>query len=108
MMEKSAQIFTIIKYQRRFSMHFLSVIFLGFVFRTGKNYYLQVSLEGCKYFVKEKKMPGILLMIQKYLDYSDREDSDKKNPDEENYLQKIKKKEQQNKKFCYIMQKNNC
>ena len=58
-------------------------------------------------------MPGILLMIQKYLDYSDREDSDKKNPneekfDEENYLQKIKKKEQQNKKFCYIMQKNNC
>ena len=35
----------------------LSVILIYFVFRTGKNYYPQMFLEECKYFVKEKKMP---------------------------------------------------
>ena len=33
----------------------LSVILIDSVFRTGKNYYLQVLLEECKYVVKKKK-----------------------------------------------------
>ena len=32
----------------------LSVILIDSVFRTGKNYYPQVFLEECKYFVKEE------------------------------------------------------
>ena len=32
----------------------LSVILIDSVFRTGKNYYLQVFLEECKYVVKKK------------------------------------------------------
>ena len=35
----------------------LSVILIDSVFRTGKNYYLQVFLEECNYVAKEKKMP---------------------------------------------------
>ena len=42
----------------------LSVILIDSVFRTGKNYYLQVLLEECKYVVKKKKrFLSILLMI---------------------------------------------
>ena len=32
---------------------FLSVILIDSVYRTGKNYYLQVSLGECKYVVKK-------------------------------------------------------
>ena len=35
----------------------LSVILIDSVFRTGKNYYLQVFLEECNYVAKGKKMP---------------------------------------------------
>ena len=35
----------------------LSVILIDSVFRTGKNYYLQVFSEECNYVAKEKKMP---------------------------------------------------
>ena len=33
---------------------YLSIILFHFVFRTGKNYYLKVFSEKCKYIVKEK------------------------------------------------------
>ena len=52
-MEKSAQISTIINVKRRFLMYFLSVILIDSVFRTSKNYYPQVFLEEYKYIVKE-------------------------------------------------------
>ena len=39
----------------------LSVTLINSVFRTGKNYYPQVFLEECKYVVKEKKVPKILM-----------------------------------------------
>ena len=42
---------------------FSSVILIDSVFRTGKNYYPQVVLEDCKYFVKEKKFLSVLLAI---------------------------------------------
>ena len=48
--------FTIIKYQERFSMYLFISNFDQFFFRTGKNY-LQLFLEQFKYVVKEKKMP---------------------------------------------------
>ena len=40
-----------------------SVILIDSVYRTGKNYYSQVFLEECKYFVKEKKILSMLLTI---------------------------------------------
>ena len=52
-MEKSAQISTIINVKRRFLMYFLSVILIDSVFRTSKSYYPQVFLEEYKYIVKE-------------------------------------------------------
>ena len=55
------------------------------VFRTGKNYYLQVFLEECKYIVKEKKMPEYISDgIKISYDDSDREDSNEENSNEEN------------------------
>ena len=55
------------------------------VFRTGKNYYLQVFLEECKYIVKEKKMPEYISdCIKISYDDSDREDSNEENSNEEN------------------------
>ena len=39
----------------------LSVILIDSVFRTGKNYYPQVFLEECKFFVKEKKIPKYII-----------------------------------------------
>ena len=52
-MEKSTQIFAIIKYQKKVLNLFicLSVILIDSVFRTCKNYYRQVLLEECKYVV---------------------------------------------------------
>ena len=41
----------------------LSVILIDSVFRTGKNYYCQDSLEECKYVVKEKKIPKNIIVI---------------------------------------------
>ena len=31
------------------------------IFRTGKNWYPQVFLEECKYFIKEKKIPKYII-----------------------------------------------
>ena len=57
-MEKSTQIFTVIKYQKKGSQFIcLSVFLIDSVFNTGKNYYPQVFLEECKNVVKEKKIP---------------------------------------------------
>ena len=56
-----------------------------FVFRTGKNYYPQIFLEECKYFVKEKKMSEYITDdIEISFDDSGREDSDEENINEEN------------------------
>ena len=56
----------------------LLVILIDSVFRTDKNYYLQVLLEECKYVVKEKRFVSILLNdIESSSDF-DRENSDEK------------------------------
>ena len=70
-------------------MYFLSVILIGSVFRTGKNYNSQVFLEECKYVVKEKKIREYNTDMIEISSDSDREDSDeevskKENSDEEN------------------------
>ena len=57
---------------------------IGFVFRTGKNYYSQVFLEECKYGVKEKKMPEYITNEIEISCDSDRKDSDEENPNKEN------------------------
>ena len=63
----------------------MSVILIDSVFRTGKNYYLQVFLEECKYIVKEKEMPEYISDgIKISYDDSDREDSNEENSNEEN------------------------
>ena len=50
-----------------------------------KNYYPQVFLEECKYFVKEKNMSeNIIDNIKVSSDDSDEENFDKENFDEEN------------------------
>ena len=54
---------------------FLSVILIDSVFRAGKNYYPQVFLEECKYFVKEKKMLECITDTIEISSDSDREDS---------------------------------
>ena len=55
----------------------LSVILINSVFRTGNNYYPQMFLEECKYFVKEKKMPKYIIDNIDISSGSDRENSDK-------------------------------
>ena len=69
-----------------------SVILIDSVFRTGKNYYPQVFLEECKYFVKGKKMPEYITGDIEISADSDREDSDEdssneENSDEENFIE---------------------
>ena len=64
----------------------LSVILIDSVFRTGNNYYGQLFVEKCKYDVKEKQMPEYITGdMEISSDISDREDSDKEIPNEENY-----------------------
>ena len=53
----------------------LPVILIDSVFRAGKNYYPQVFLEECKYFVKEKKMLECITDTIEISSDSDREDS---------------------------------
>ena len=62
---------------------YLSVILINFIFRIGKNYYLQKFLEEGKYVVKEKKIPSYVI---DNIDISSPSDSDeeiiiKKNSD---------------------------
>ena len=52
------------------------MILLDSVFRTGKNYYSQVSLEEYKYVVKEKKIPKYITDDTEMSSDSDRENSD--------------------------------
>ena len=62
----------------------LSVILIDSGFRTGKNYYPQVFLEECKYFVKEKEIPKYIIDNIEISFNSDRENSGGENSDEEN------------------------
>ena len=66
------------------------MILIDSVFRTGKNYYLQVFLEECKYVVKEKKIPKYIIDDIELSSVSDKKNSDRENSDEENsdYLKK--------------------
>ena len=64
-MEKSAQIFTITKYQKK-AFSCLSEILINSVFRIGKNYFPQVFLQECKYVVKKKRPKYIIF---EYIDY---------------------------------------
>ena len=68
----------------------LSVILIYSFFRMGKSYYFQMSLEECKYDVKEKKIPQCIIdNTEASADYergdSDEEISIKENSDEENF-----------------------
>ena len=54
------------------------------VFRTCKNYYLQVFVEEYKYAVKEKELPEYITDNIEISSDSDREDSDEENSNEEN------------------------
>ena len=59
-------------------------------FRTSKYYYPQVSLEECKYIVKEKNMPeDITDGIEISSDDSGREDSDEEISNEEHSDEEI-------------------
>ena len=60
------------------------MILLDSVFRTGKNYYSQVSLEECKYVVKEKKIPKYITDDTEMSSDSDRENSDEVSSGREN------------------------
>ena len=85
--EKSAQIFTIIKYQKKVFNLFiwLSVILIDSVFRTGKVSYPQVFLEECEHVIKEKKiLKSIIDAIEIPID----SDADEENSDQE-ILKKI-------------------
>ena len=55
------------------------------VLRKGKNYYRQVVLEECRYFVKEKKIPKYIIDNIEISSDSDRENSDEENSDKRNY-----------------------
>ena len=62
----------------RLLQFWLSVILIASVYRKGKNYYPQVFLEKCKYFVKEKKMSKFITdRTGVSSDDFDRENSDK-------------------------------
>ena len=60
------------------------MILLDSVFRTGKNYYSQVSLEEYKYVVKEKKIPKYITDDTEMSSDSDRENSDEVSSGREN------------------------
>ena len=67
-MEKSTQIFTIIKYQKKVLNLFVSQVFLE-----------------CKYIVKEKKMGKYITDNTEIYSVSNREDSDEEISNEENF-----------------------
>ena len=64
---------------------YLSVIVIGSVYRTGKNYHLQVFLEECNCVVKEKNMADYITDIEISSDDSDEENYDEKNFNKENF-----------------------
>ena len=82
-LEKSAHIFTEIKYQKKASQClFLSVTLIDSVFRTSKNCYPEVYLEKSKYVVKEKKLSKY---INDEAEISPDENFDEENSGEKNY-----------------------
>ena len=62
----------------------LSVILIGSVFRTGKNYYPHVFLEECKYVVKQEKIPKYIMEDIEVSSDSERENCDEENSDKRN------------------------
>ena len=60
----------------------LSVVLTECIFETGKNYYLQVFLEECKYVLKEKNISKYI--IENIEISSNEENSDGKNSNDEN------------------------
>ena len=62
----------------------LSVILIDSVFRTGKNYYPQASLEEYKNVVKEQKISKDIIDDVEIVSDSDEEISDEEKTDEEN------------------------
>ena len=60
--------------------YFPSVMLVGSVYRTGQNDHPQLSLEECKYVVKQIKMPRY---ITDNKDFFDEENSDESNYNEE-------------------------
>ena len=66
----------------------LSIILLDSVLRIGKNYYPQVSLEKCKYVVKEETVPMYIIDDIEISWDSDRENPCKENSDRENSKEK--------------------
>ena len=71
----------------------LSVTLVNSVLTTGKNYYPQVFLEECKYFVKGKEIPKYIID-----NIENSSDSDRGNSDEENFDGENSNKENYNKK----------
>ena len=73
------------KTERGFSVYlFISNFWLILFLKTGKNYYLLVFLEKCKYVVKEKKIPKYIIDDIEISSDSDEENSNEENSDEEN------------------------
>ena len=67
------------------------MIFIGSVFRTGKNHYPQVFLEECKHVVKEKKIHDYIINdVEKS---ADEEIQMKKNSNEEDVSEEESSKE---------------
>ena len=62
----------------------LSVILIDSVFRTGKNYYPQLSVEEYKYVVKGEKISLSIFLMTYITSDSDREDSYGQNSFQEN------------------------
>ena len=74
------------KTERGFSVYlFISNFWLILFLKTGKNYYLLVFLEKCKYVVKEKKIPKYIIDDIEISSDSNKENSDEQNSDEENF-----------------------
>ena len=63
-MEKSTQIFTIIKYQKKTSQCIcLSVILINSVYSKDKNYHPRAFLEECKYVFKRNKTSKFITTV---------------------------------------------
>ena len=81
-MEKSTQIFTKIKYQKKvLNVFCLSVILIDSFFRKCSNY--KNVFRRIKYVVKEKKIPKYIIENREISSDADRKNSDKENSNEE-------------------------
>ena len=55
MNEKSVKFLIMIKFQKKGLIVFVSVVLTDSVFKMGKNCYIQLFLEECKYILREKE-----------------------------------------------------